>query len=559
MTRATRARPLVLASCTALLASAVLTLSPAAGERPAAFPPEEPKLLVILVVDQMRADYVDRLRPLWTSGFRRLVTEGAVFERNFYPYLQTVTCAGHATIGSGSFPSSHGIILNAWWRGTRNASCTDDPTVAGVPYEEGGESRGHSAVQLAVPSLGDRLRARSPASRVVTLSNKPRSAVMLAGHGGLVTWRDDEDVWATSTAFAAAPDPAVQAFVTAHPTAADRDIVWERLLDPSAYTGDDDAAGEAPPRGWTRTFPHPLAGEPGTAASRFPTLWETSPLADDYIGRMATHLVRTMRLGQGETTDYLGVSFSALDYVGHAFGPDSHEAQDTLLRLDRTIGTLLDALDTMVGRDRYVVGLSADHGAAPVPEARRQGGKPAGRVVPAEVARIADAALVPTLGPGPHVARAEYTQVYLTEATKARVEGRPEMLKPAIEALRKIPGVLRVLASDGLERQRGSRDRVVRAAALSYYPGRSGQIVVIPREYFVMSAATARGTTHGTLHAYDQHVPLVFLGAAFKPGRYRARTTPADLAPTLAATVGLDMPGADGQPRREALRARQGS
>ncbi len=536
----------------------VVVLTVAAGmvwwpAAPRAQTAAQPRLLVVLVVDQMRHDYIEQLGARWTRGLARFVREGAVFDRNAYPYLQTVTCAGHATIGTGAFPATHGIILNAWWRGTRNASCTNDPAASPVGYADGAERAGHSAVQLAVPTLGDRLRERSPGSRVMTLSVKPRSAIMLAGHGGVATWRDDENVWASSSAYDA-PDPDVRAFLDRNPVEHDRPLVWDRLHDPSAYLGPDDGPGEAAPSGWTTVFPHPLAGAPGTPARRFDTLWETSPFSDAYLGRMAAELVRTKQLGQRDGVDMLGVSFAALDYVGHAFGPDSHEAQDVLYRLDQTIGDLFDALDATVGRDRYVAGLSADHGVAPIPEARTGAGKAGGRVVLAELVKVANAALEPTLGPGPHVVRAEYTQIYLSEPTRLRVAGQPALLEPAMKALRALPGVLRVIPSEGLEYQRRSRDPVVRAASLSYFPGRSGQIVVVPRRYFVMSTATARGTTHGTLQDYDQRVPLLFVGAPFKRGHYSARSSPADLVPTLAATIDLAMPGTDGQPRREAFR-----
>lgn len=538
MLRMTPPRALVLAL--ALLACTPVTPG-AAVEQPAS-----PRLLVVLVVDQMRVDYIEQMRGRWSAGLARLVAEGAVMDRTFYPYLQTVTCAGHATIGTGTFPATHGIILNAWWRGTRSASCTDDPDVNAVPYEPGGEGIGHSAVQLLVPTLGDRLRAASPASRVVTMSIKPRSAIMLAGKSGTVTWLDDNNVWATSTAFTPQPVPAIAAFLTRQPRAAARSAVWDRSATPDHYTGADDVEGEAPPRGWTRTFPHPLAGAPGTAPQQFSTLWETSPYADAYLGDMAAALIDEMKLGQGDAVDYLGVSFSALDYVGHAFGPDSHEAQDTLLQLDQTIGRLLAVLDAKVGRDRYVLGLSADHGVAPVPEQRLHQGLVGGRINTRELVRVANAALVPALGPGQHVVRADYTQVYLSAEALARVRVDPALLEPAMAALRTVPGVDRVFPSEGLVRQRTSPDPIIRAAALSHVPGRSGHIVVVPRRFFVMGDASARGTTHGTHHDYDQHVPLIFFGAGVTPGRYADAATPADLTPTLAARIGLPMPGIDG-------------
>ena len=516
--------------------------SPVAGAQPGA----APRLLVIVVVDQMRYDYLERMRPHWTSGMKRLVTDGAVFEQNFYPYLNTVTCSGHATIGTGSFPSTHGIIMNAWWRGTRNATCTDDRTVGSIAYEPNGETVGHSAAQLLVPTMGDRLREQSPDSRVVTLSMKPRSAVMLAGHRGVVSWLDDHDVWATSTAFADSPVPAVQAFITANPREQLRSAVWSRLRGPDAYTGQDDAPGEGPPRGWTPTFPHPLAGTPGTPPSVFLSLWERSPYADSFLTSMASSLITQMKLGQRESVDYLGISYAALDYVGHAFGPDSHETQDTLMRLDQTIGDLLTALDTHVGRGRYVLGLSADHGVAPIPEARQHAGEAGGRVVMQQMMGVANAALVATLGPGQHVVRAEYTQLYLSEAAQQQALENPRLLDSAIAALERMPGVERVLRGAGLERERAATDPIVRAAALSHVPGRSGQIVVVPKPYYVISTATAVGSTHGTPHPYDQQVPLIFFGAGVKPGRYQTPSTPADLAPTIAATVGLQLPGADG-------------
>lgn len=535
----------------ALVTALVTVLLPVSAQRP-----PSPALVVVLVVDQMRADYVDRMGPRWTRGLKRLISEGAVFEQNAYPYLQTVTCAGHATLSTGTFPATHGIILNAWWRGTRSATCTDDPSVVSVGYEPGAQEVGHSARELRVPTLADRLRERSPASQVVALSMKPRSAIMLAGHAGVVTWLDDSNVWATSTAFATAPDPDVQAFVSAHPRASMRRAVWTPVVGSGPYDGPDDGVGEAPPRGWTTTFPHPLAGSPGEATDPFDTLWETSPYADDYLGDMAIDLVMRKRLGQGDQVDYLGVSFSALDYVGHAFGPDSHEAQDTLLRLDVTVGRLLDALDRHVGRGRYVVGLSADHGAAPIAEGRRKAGLEAGRLVTTTLSQVAGQALTDTLGPGTHVVRVEYTQIYLAEAARQQAELHPEVLDPAIKALSGLPGVDRVLRGIDLPGQRDARDPVVRAAALSHVPGRSGQLVVIPKEYWVVGAATATGTTHGTHHAYDQRVPLIFYGAGIRPGRYTVPSTPGDLAPTLATTVGLAMPGAEGRPRTEALAGR---
>lgn len=528
-----------------LALAAVGTAALSAGQAP---PP--PRLVVIMVVDQMRVDYLERMAPHWTGGLKRLLNEGAIFDRNAYPYLQTVTCAGHATIGTGSFPATHGIILNAWWRGARNASCTEDTTVTAVGYEPGTEAVGHSSTQLLVPTMADRLHGVSPGSRVVTLSTKPRSAIMLAGKSGVVTWLDDHNWWATSTAFTATPDADVQAFIRSHPRSALRNVVWDRVGDPTIYTGEDAGIGERPPAGWTSTFPHPLAGAAGTDEAQFYVLWENSPYADTYLGELAADLVARKHLGQGSAVDFLGVSFPAVDLVGHKFGPASHEVQDTLLRLDVTIGKLLDTLDKEVGRGRYLIGLSADHGVAAIPEATQARGEPAGRLSNGQLLRAANEALVAALGPGQHAVRAEYTQLYLSVAAQQQLSQRPEVANMLIAALEKVPGVERVVPSAGLDRERSSTDETIRAAAYSYVPGRSGQFVIILKPNYVN---TPDATTHGTHRPYDQKVPLIFFGAGVKPGRYEAASTPADLAATLAWRIGVAMPGADGVARTEAF------
>jgi predicted AlkP superfamily pyrophosphatase or phosphodiesterase len=514
-----------------------------------------PTLLVIVVVDQMRFDYLDRYASLWVSGMKRVAADGAVFERAFYPYLNTVTCAGHATIATGALPYTHGIIMNEWYDRSvhRRRSCTDDPSVSSLPYTQPAEPIGHSARRLRTPTIGDRLRASSPMSRVVTLSMKPRSTVMLAGQGGTaVTWFADSNVWATSSAYAPNLLPEVQAFVDANPVEAYRKYVWERTRGLAEYAGADESPHERPRAGWSSTFPHPLAGAPGTAPARFFDFWERSPYSDAYLGRMAAHLVRAYKLGQRDVVDYLGVSFSAVDYVGHDFGPDSHEVQDTLLRLDRTLGDLFEALDQTVGRDQYVVGLSADHGVARIPEALVADGVDAGRVLGPQVLKVAESAMVAVHGSGPHVAHAEYSNDYLTDTARARSERDPSFTQPILDAVSKMPGVQRVFSGRDLVAKRWSADPIERAAALSHHPDESGDIVVVLKPNWIGTNTSA--ATHGSAQPYDQHVPVVFLGAAFKPGRYATPASPADLAPTLASVVKLAMPNVDGRVLTEARR-----
>jgi hypothetical protein len=495
----------------------------------------------------MRADYLTRMREHWTGGLRRLVDEGAIFEEARYPYLNTVTCAGHATIGTGAFPATHGIALNEWWdRASKTRMpCTRDESVRPVPYGGGTpEPIGHSAHQLRIPTFGDRLRESVPSSHVVSISMKPRSAVMMAGHSGTVTWFSDTNSWATSTAYAKMPLPAIASFLQASPVEALRGVVWDRVNGGTGYSGEDAVPGERARRGWTNTFPHPLSGAPGTAEAGFYDLWERSPYADAYLGRMAAALAERFALGTQGGTDFLAVSFSGLDYVGHDFGPDSHEAQDTVIRLDRTLGELFEALDTQVGRDSYVVALSADHGVAPIPEIRRASGLDAGRVDLAAIKTAGEKALA-GIGPGPHIADIQYTDLYLTDDARAYVQAHPDALKPLLDVIATQPGVMRALPGAPLAHARSSADPIERAVALSHAEGRSGDVMIVPKPYWLMTGSSA--TTHGTLHDYDQRVPVIFLGKPFKAGRYRDVASPADIVPTLASLVGVPMPGVDGR------------
>jgi arylsulfatase A-like enzyme len=275
---------------------------------------------------------------------------------------------------------------------------------------------------------------------------------------------------------------------------------------------------------------------------------------------MAAHTIDVLQLGRGAGTDFIGVSFSSLDLIGHAFGPESHEVQDAVIRLDRTIGKLLAHLDTTVGRDNYVLALSSDHGVAGVPEQVTGGGRHSS----AEVRAAIDGALTSVFGPPPpaaprpgaaagatpprasYMAYSAYTDVYLAPGVMDRLKAEPKGMKAVLEALRAMPGMMQAFAADDVSQAaaRQDADPVRRAAALSYHAGRSGDIIVVPRENWILSSSA---TTHGTLHPYDQRVPVIVFGAGVKAGRYAADATPADVAPTLAALARIAVEPADGR------------
>lgn len=516
--------------------------------------PSPPKLAVILVVDQMRADYVPRFGGDWTAGLERLVDQGAVFTRAAYPYLSTFTCAGHATISTGAFPHRHGIFQNTWFDRNRGdmTDCTEDGNVKPIAYNKGGGEE-QSALNLMIPSFADVMRVERHA-HVVTLSVKVRSAIMLAGHGGdAVSWVSESlDRWQTSSAFAPAPVPQVRAFIEANPIEADYGRTWARLLPPARYEDPDDGEGEAPPKGWTRTFPHVLKGDADDTKpdEEFYEQWARSPFADEYLGRMAGALVESMQLGKHADTDVLAVSFSSPDLVGHAFGPRSQEVQDMYAHLDRTIGALLDRLDALVGRDAYTIALSADHGVADIPEQLKRAGKDAGRFDTRALTAAVNNRVKVALGEGTYVARVNANDVYFTPGTSAKLTATAGAIEGVLRTIAAQPGIARVFTAEELLKGASSTDPLLRAAALSYVPGRSGDLVLVPKPGWMFASS---GTTHGTANPEDQAVPVIFYGHGIKPGRYSENSTPADIAPTLAELCGVKLPQAEGRALEAAI------
>jgi predicted AlkP superfamily pyrophosphatase or phosphodiesterase len=546
-----------------LQASALLLL---AGQPVSADPPVQkaqkpaggpPRLVVFLAIDQMRGDYIDRYREQWTKGLKRLVDDGARFPQAAYPYGTTVTCAGHATMGSGTFPKTHGQIANGWFdREThKDTQCTDDASVTQITYGTPDPARvgGNSAARMLAPSFADELRAQgSRTPRVVSLSMKPRSAIGLAGHAGdVVLWYDTGKGWATSTAFAKEKNPLVEKFLAANPMTRELATPWTKLLPESAYLYEDDGLKENPPAGWTNTFPHALL-KPGASADEAAyDLWENTPFADAYLARMAIALVDGYKMGQSAgSTDFLAISFSALDRVGHPFGPRSHEVQDTLARLDRTVGEFIDALNTRIGYGNYVIALTGDHGVSPIPEQMAAMHFDAGRIDSAMLTAKIKEALTQKLGAGDHLEKVTSPYAYLAPGVYDKLKARPEAMQAVIEAIVSVPGIARVITRDQLESDVDTDDPFVRAARLSYFRGRSGDLLIVQKPYWLTGAG---GTSHGTPYLYDQRVPVLFYGAGVKPGTYWSAATPADIAPTLAAICGITMSRPDGRVLSDAL------
>lgn len=510
----------------------------------------KPKLVVFLVVDQMRADYLVRYGKLLEHGLKRLTSGGAWFRNAAYPYQGTSTCPGHVTIGTGTYPYRHGMIGNGWYeRATESAvTCNADPDSLEISYATSAGA-GDSAKRMMAPTLAELMRTELK-SRVATMAMKARSAIGLAGHSGdFVTWFGDRGMWETSNAFSQAPVPWFVGFLKANPVTRDSDKVWERALPADRYEYEDDVPLERGVAGWTATFPHPLGR---AAEAGYGQHWTQSPFADAYLGEMAQAAVDEMDLGTEDRIDFLGVSWSMIDAVGHSYGPRSHEIQDTIVRLDATIGKLLDHLDKTVGADNYVVALSADHGVAEFPEQVEGAGRISMAAVRGAIETVVKAALG---GEGPFIAAVGGTEVYFKPGVYDRLKGNSEALRAISRAVTGLPGMMRVVTSDEISTAaaRSSKDRILRALALSHYPGRSGDMVVVQKENWLFSAT---GTNHGSLHPYDQRVPVLLYGAGIQPGTRNDNASPADLSVTVASMIGVTLPSPDGRVLTTALKKR---
>jgi predicted AlkP superfamily pyrophosphatase or phosphodiesterase len=533
------------------------------GSAAAPAPNARPKLVVMLVVDQMRGDYVDKFKGQWTGGLKRLVEEGAWFRDAAYPYAATETCVGHSTISTGALPATHGMIANAWWdRDSQEmVTCTSDPKARNSAYARGSTTGGDSAWRLRVPAFSDELRFQGGgATRVVTFSLKARAAITMGGHqADAVTWFDNGS-WVTSTPYGTMPF--IEDFLKAHPMKSDYGKTWELSLPKSAYFYDEKATGAVPPEGWDLTFPHLLRGRAGSSEpdQAFYDEWVYSPFADTYLTKLAENAVDQLGLGKGGGTDFLAVSYSSPDYVGHAFGPRSWEIQEILLRLDKDLAELFAHLDGKVGRGNYVVALSADHGVAPTPEDMQKAGLDAGVLHVPDVQEKIEKALEPFNYTKPAVARIASSNIYFSPGSYERLKADPAAMRAVLEAVRFVPGVADAYRAEELQDQPETKSPIRSAEAASYLPGRSGDLLLVPKPYWLFSWGPANqardyGTGHGTPYNYDQHVPMLLMGWGIQPGEYLRRVTPADIAPTLASLCGITMATSDGHILAEALKA----
>jgi hypothetical protein len=523
-----------------------------------------PRLAVLIVFDQMRADYLTRWQTLFDKGgFPRLLKEGTWFQNCNYPYAGTVTAAGHASLVTGCSPCKHGIVDNAWYdraAGKVVGSVQSDryqlvpPVSARGRKKPGRQPSGAAPVRLLVPTLGDALKkATRGKGRVVSLSLKDRSAVMSGGKtvDACYWFNTNSGTFVTSSYYRNKLHAWVADYNRGRPADAWFGKDWTRLrphLNYARYSGPDDVAGEWPGYKQGRTFPHPMTGGLKKPGKQYYQALVNSPFGNDLLFGLVKKAVVAERLGRGAAPDLLCVSFSSTDVVGHSYGPDSQEVLDVTLRADQTVKKLLELLDAQVGRGRYVVVVSADHGVCPLPEVRRARGKDAGRLSPALLITGANRFLNETFNakkPPLHwVEAGVYPWVYLNrDVVKARRLDPAKVEDALARRLARQPGIQKAYTRTRLRKGAFKKDPLGEMVRRSFHPDRSGDVAVVLKPYYLMISYPV-GTTHGTPHGYDTHVPLLVYGAGIAA---RARTdaiTPQAAALILARALGISAPAA---------------
>lgn len=520
----------------------------------------QPALVVVIAVDQFRADYLERFREFFVpDGLAMLMEQGASFTDCRYRHAVTKTACGHATILSGVHANLHGIIANDWIdRDTlKRVNCVDDDSVQllGIePPKSGVKMPGRDPLLGASPrrflatTVGDTFKlARSGRPKVIAVSNKDRSAILLGGQFADAAYWMDKGRIVSSTYYMSELPAWVSAFNDADRVDRYFGRTWERLLPAAVYErvqGPDDVPGEAIDFAMGRTFPHRIDGGARAITPAFYDAFEVSPFKSEVLVDFARTVVENENLGRRGTTDFLCLSFSVNDSIGHNYGPDSHEVMDITLRTDRMLADFFRFLDGRIGLRNCTIVFTADHGTAPVPERVKMlnAHADAGRIDNVRILKTCEAALdraFGTLGGGRHWLIVDSSWLLFTHGVLAEKKVAPAAAQAVVrDALRTLEFVRDACTRAELESGAVSGD-FSEATLLSFNRERSGDVYYQAKPFWIERKI---GTNHGTPYVYDTHVPLLWFGVGVPRGVHPERVGVDDIAPTLAHLLGVLAP-----------------
>lgn len=481
----------------------------------------KPTLLVFITVDQMREDYFDRWKDQFTGGLKRFNDGSAFFANGHQDHAITETAPGHASTMSGRFPRSVGI--------TRNVAGVNDPNSKLI----GSPNLGASPFRFRGTTVTDWLTAADSKTRALSVSYKDRGAILPIGRSKQqVYWYDGRGRYTTSTWYRDTLPDWVNAFNARQMPQSYGGKVWDLLLPASSYAEPDSVPVEASGRGFV--FPHRLPANGDTAAMVLPN----APFMDEVSAAMALEGLNVLGLGKGPTTDVLAVSFSATDLVGHRYGPDSREIHDQILRLDRVLGRFIDSLYKLRDSANVIFALTADHGVQPFPELNNGRITPAPMRVDVRPTFAAAQAVIQAAGGNPNAVDFE-SGAFLVDRDSVKV--KPAVIAQAVDSFiavaKRIPGVLRADRFADLAKADLGKDYIARRWVQMFPPDVPVLAVITLTEGSYWS--TYPVAQHGTPHMQDSHVPILFYGPPFKPGRYPQFVRTVDIAATLAQVLGV--------------------
>jgi predicted AlkP superfamily pyrophosphatase or phosphodiesterase len=530
--------------CFIILLTGPGTISNAQRRVPKENPPRKVRLVLGIVIDQFRYDYLTRFEDLFEKGgFRRLLNEGAVFTNANYIYIPTVTAPGHATFMSGSIPALNGIVGNDWFDRETGKTVTSilDTNVKLL----GGQGEdAASPFRLIGSTVGDQLRlSNNGQSKVVGIAFKDRAAILPVGKhpNGAYWFNSTSGTFVSSTYyFPDLPGWATQFNQNNRP---DKyfGARWDRLLPAGAYqrSQPDDSPYEKPPRG--NKFPHIVDSSETKPGKVFYERFRETPFANEFTSAFAKAAIEGEQLGQDNYTDLLTVSFSANDSVGHSFGPYSQEVEDITLRTDRILSDLFSYIDQKIGLANTIIVLTADHGVAPVPEHAQDIGLGGARFASAALTTAIRTALDKRFGAAAWIRSTVNGNIYFDyDVIEREKVNRQEVERVGCEAAMKFQGIGHCFTRTQLLYGPLPPAGYAQQAARGFNAERSGDLVLVVKPYYLQR--TESGTSHSTPYSYDTHVPVIFYGADIAPGSYASPSSPSDIAPTLSTLLKIEPP-----------------
>ena len=525
---------------------------------------KKPKLVLQITIDQMRGDFPMRYKDrLGKGGFRYLMEKGTHYSNAHFKHADTETPIGHAALFTGTYPAYNGIVAGNWFdkdKGKVIYNCEDDryPMIGKEPAK----GKGRAPSNLLSSTIGDELViSNNRRSRMFSVSIKDRGAILPGGHAGKAFWYSKSDGSFVSSTYYYKEYPGwVKEWNAKKLADKYKDTSWELMHDISTYMfgKDDDRSFEVDMLGLGTTFPHPVKG----ASKYFYTSLIATPFGDELTADFAKTLIEKEKIGQGTHTDFMAISFSVTDYIGHVFGPSSLEAEDNVLRVDSLLADLFRFIDDQVGLENALVIVSADHGMCEAPEHLQTFGFESGRLTSETIVKGSIAkALKDRLGLSEDVIRLyEHPYVYLNEEKIEKTKYSISDIETAVaEEIIKVPGIIGAITRTDLTKGSFAPTAVNMSILNNFHPKRSGHIHVIADQfwyfYYQMETTTEIAAIHCSPWAYDTYVPLFFAGHGIPSQRITRPVTPYDIAATIATYLEIKPPSASvGIPLVEVLR-----